>query len=197
MRSAEDAIQRLCDPAPPTGRPVSAHYVVEEDGAIHALVPEDRRAWHAGISHWRGREALNDCSIGVEIVNPGHEFGYRDFPDAQMAAVLDLCRDILGRHDIPARNVVAHSDIAPDRKQDPGEKFAWRLLAEAGIGLWPTADATEVDDVASALTAIGYRPDLDQPCLLRAFQRHWLPESVTGTADLATRRRLAAVLQDL
>ena len=131
MRSAEAALARLCDPA----AKVSAHYVVDEDGTVYALVEEARRAWHAGVSYWRGVRQLNDCSVGIEIVNPGHEFGYRAFPRRQMAAVEALCRHILARHDIPARNVVGHSDVAPDRKQDPGELFDWPGLAAQGIGV--------------------------------------------------------------
>jgi len=131
MQSAQAAIDRLRDPA----AKVSSHYVVDEDGAIYRLVAEEQRAYHAGISYWRGRTALNDCSIGIEIVNPGHEWGYRPFPDAQMQAVRSLCLEILARHAIPARNVVGHSDVAPNRKQDPGELFPWRWLAGQGVGL--------------------------------------------------------------
>src|SRR4051794_29798017 len=133
MKTAKEAIERLCDEA----AAVSSHYVVDEDGAVLRLVPEDRRAWHAGVSYWRGHTALNGRSIGIEIVNPGHEWGYRDFPVLQMAAVCDLCLSILSRPPIPARNVVAHSDVAPDRKEDPGEKFGWEDLARNGVGLWP------------------------------------------------------------
>ena len=133
MKTARDALDRLRDPA----AAVSSHYVVDEDGTVFRLVPEDRRAWHAGVSYWRGHSALNARSIGIEIVNPGHEWGYRDFPVLQLAAVCDLCLAILARHAIPARNVVGHSDVAPDRKEDPGERFDWRALAENGVGLWP------------------------------------------------------------
>jgi N-acetylmuramoyl-L-alanine amidase len=195
MRSAAAAIDRLCDPE----ARVSAHYVVDEDGAVWRLVPEDRRAWHAGISYWRGHQALNGRSVGVEIVNPGHDWGYRPFPPAQMAAVGDLCRSILARNPIPARNVVAHSDIAPDRKQDPGELFDWPGLAAAGIGLWPAfpdAPAESGVDVAALradLAEIGYPPLAELPALLRAFQRRWRPGGVTGVADAETALR-AAVL---
>jgi N-acetylmuramoyl-L-alanine amidase len=190
MRSAAEAIDRLRDPA----ARVSSHYVVEEDGQIWRLVPEDRRAWHAGVSFWRGHSVLNDRSIGIEIVNPGHEWGYRPFPALQMAAVCDLCLGVLSRHPIPARNVVAHSDIAPDRKQDPGELFDWAGLAANGVGVWPAAIGAPVEDVPAALAAIGYRTDLPLPMLLRAFQLHWLPDHLTGTAHDTTRRRLGAVL---
>ena len=190
MQTAADAIDRLRDPA----AKVSSHYVVTEDGRILRLVPEQRRAFHAGISCWRGNRALNDRSIGIEIVNPGHEWGYRPFPALQMAAVCDLCLAILARHPIPPRNVVGHSDVAPDRKQDPGELFDWTGLAANGVGLWPGPDGAPVGDVPGTLLAIGY-PVPDLPTTLIAFQRHWRPEAVTGTADDGTLRRLGAVLR--
>jgi N-acetylmuramoyl-L-alanine amidase len=206
MRSAGDAIDRLRDPA----AAVSSHYVVDEDGTVFLLVPEDRRAWHAGVSHWRGHAALNARSIGIEIVNPGHEFGYRDFPVLQLAAVCDLCLTILARHAIPVRNVVAHSDVAPDRKQDPGERFDWRAMAENGVGLWPDdapdlgttgaiRDALTLRPVRAALAEIGYRVgpegalDPALSAVLRAFQRHWRPEAITGQADDGTLVRLLGV----
>jgi N-acetylmuramoyl-L-alanine amidase len=206
MKTAQEAIDRLSD----VEAKVSSHYVVDEDGAILRLVPEDRRAWHAGVSYWRGHTALNGRSVGIEIVNPGHEWGYRDFPVLQMAAVCDLCLSILSRHRIPARNVVAHSDVAPDRKEDPGEKFGWEDLARNGVGLWPAGvrdlgsggavrDAVGLRPVRAALAHIGYgiAPEgaLD-PALasvLRAFQRHWRPEAVTGQADSGTLMRLRAI----
>lgn len=206
MTSGKAALDRLCDPE----AKVSSHYVVEEDGTVWRLVAEDRRAHHAGISYWRGRSGLNDTSIGIEIVNPGHEHGYRDFPALQMAAVCDLCLEILGRHPILPRNVVGHSDIAPDRKDDPGEKFDWAGLAANGVGMWPfgvpdlgTGDpvrgAADLADVRRALADIGYAVDphgaLDPKLatVLRAFQRHWRPEAVTGQADSGTLIRLLAV----
>ena len=206
MHSAGDAIERLCDPA----SRVSSHYVVEEDGTVWRLVDEARRAFHAGVSWWRGHDALNARSIGMEIVNPGHEWGYRPFPSAQMDAVEALCRGVLARHPIPARNVVAHSDIAPSRKQDPGELFPWAALADRGIGLWPLGvpdlgmsepalDAEALHGVRQALAALGYdvpETGAHDPALatvLRAFQRHWRPEAVTGLADRGTQTRLRAL----
>ncbi len=208
MRSAQAALDRLRDPA----ALVSSHYVVEEDGAVWRLVPEALRAWHAGVSYWRGHTALNDRSLGIEIVNPGHEFGYRDFPVLQLAAVCDLCLELLARHPIPPRNVVAHSDIAPERKADPGERFDWRALAANGVGLWPDRvpdlgtggalrDAASLCHVRAALATIGYRVAAEgalDPALatvLRAFQRHWRPEAVTGQADAGTLARLLAVVR--
>ena len=189
MPSGAAAIDRLRDPV----ARVSSHYVVEEDGAIFRLVAEERRAWHAGISSWRGHTLLNGRSIGIEIVNPGHEFGYRPFPALQMAAVCDLCLAILARHPIPARNVVAHSDVAPDRKEDPGELFDWEGLAANGVGLWPAHDVAPEGDALTLLGRIGYRTDLPLALLLRAFQRHWRQEQVDGIADAGTLARLNAV----
>jgi N-acetylmuramoyl-L-alanine amidase len=199
MRSGTEALDRLRDP----DAKVSSHYMVDEDGAVFRLVPERRRGFHAGISFWRGHEALTARSIGIEIVNPGHEWGYRPFPALQMAAVCDLCLAIVARHPIPPRNVVAHSDVAPDRKQDPGELFDWEGLAANGIGLWPRGVAGDdlsavPDGLALALpllTRIGYRVDAARPeVVLTAFQRHWRQERVDGAADAGTLARLAAVV---
>ena len=206
MRTGAEAIARLRDPA----AEVSSHYVIEEDGRIFQLVEEHRRAAHAGISVWHGREMLNDSSIGIEIVNPGHEWGYRAFPPAQIEAVRGLCLELLGRHPIPRSRVLGHSDVAPDRKQDPGELFPWELLARDGIGIWPHgvgdlgtqdthADRAGLAPIRQALRSIGYATekdgDMDEKLaiVLRAFQRHWRPETVNGQADRGTRARLLAV----
>jgi N-acetylmuramoyl-L-alanine amidase len=198
MRTAAEAIDRLCDPA----AKVSAHYVVEEDGTIWRLVDESRRAWHAGVSFWQGTENVNAVSIGIELVNPGHEWGYRAFPDRQMAALEALAREILNRHPIPADRIVGHSDVAPLRKQDPGELFDWRRLARAGIGLWPTEAALAPKDVAAAqamLGLIGYRVpgsgalDDETRQVLIALQRRFRPARVDGGLDDETALRLAAV----
>jgi N-acetylmuramoyl-L-alanine amidase len=188
MRTAAAALARLHDPA----AKVSSHYMVDEDGTVYALVDERLRAWHAGISCWRGVRGLNDRSVGIEIVNPGHEWGYRRFPDEQMAAVAALCGGVLGRHPIPARNVVAHADVAPDRKQDPGELFDWQFLAGRGIGLW-TDDFAPPGDLAGDLAAIGYDVSLPMAAVISAFQRHFLPDNVTGEPDPATAGRAASV----
>ncbi|MBY0333731.1 MAG: N-acetylmuramoyl-L-alanine amidase [Acetobacteraceae bacterium] len=192
MRSGAEAIERLCDPA----AKVSSHYVVDEDGTVIRLVPERRRAFHAGVSHWRRRAGLNATSIGIEVVNPGHEWGYRPFPALQMAALCDLCLDILARHPaIAPWGVVGHSDVAADRKQDPGELFDWQGLAANGVGLWPGPDPAPppAQEAPALLARIGYRPGLPLPVLLGAFQRHWRPEGVDGAADRGTLARLAAV----
>jgi N-acetylmuramoyl-L-alanine amidase len=188
MQTAAAAIARLRDPA----AKVSSHYVVDEDGTVYALVDEALRAYHAGISFWRGARELNGRSVGIEIVNLGHEWGYRAFPEAQMLAVRDLCHGILARHPIPARNVVGHSDIAPNRKQDPGELFPWAWLAEQGVGLW-TESTGPAGDLMADLAAIGYDTSLPPRDVITAFQRHFLTENLTGAADAATEAKAAAV----
>jgi N-acetylmuramoyl-L-alanine amidase len=196
MSSAEAAIERLCDPS----ARVSAHYVVEENGTIWRLVPESGRAFHAGVSCWEGETDLNAVSVGIEIVNPGHEWGYRPFPDAQMSAVERLCRDLISRYSIPAHRVVGHSDIAPDRKSDPGELFDWPRLACAGIGIWPTTDLVREDlavdraRMSRDLAAIGYcvSGELATAALL-AFQRRFRPALCDGRLDAETASRLCEV----
>jgi N-acetylmuramoyl-L-alanine amidase len=202
MRTADEAIGRLCDPA----ARVSAHYLIGENGTIWQLVLEARRAFHAGLSCWAGGSDLNHVSIGIEIANPGHEWGYRPFPEEQMAAVERLCRDLVRRHPIPPHRVVGHSDIAPDRKADPGELFDWRRLARAGVGIWPdpAADlarrrgggigAVERAGALADLAAIGYcvTPGAETPAVT-AFQRRFRPERCDGRLDAETALRLAEV----
>ncbi len=198
MISAVEALARLCDPA----ARVSAHYLIDEDGAVHALVDEAHRAWHAGVAFWRGQHDVNARSIGIELVNPGHEHGYREFSSGQMAALESLALAIMARHPIPPRNVVGHSDVAPRRKQDPGELFDWRCLAARGIGLWPVAPAGAVpaidapwDAQAGPLLArYGYECD-DVRASVRAFQRHFRPALITGVADADTVGLLLALLE--
>jgi N-acetylmuramoyl-L-alanine amidase len=208
MATGEAALARLRDPV----AKVSSHYLVEEDGRIFRLVPEDRRAWHAGVSFWRGERDINARSIGVEIVNPGHEFGYRDFPEAQIAAVIDLLAEVRARWSIPDSHIVGHSDVAPDRKEDPGERFPWRRLARLGHGVWSDATASaggsdlvqgargpDVAALQADLAAIGYELADDgvfgalTASRARAFQRHWAPHRVDGVADGVTRARIAAL----
>ncbi|MEQ9642969.1 MAG: N-acetylmuramoyl-L-alanine amidase [Alphaproteobacteria bacterium] len=210
MTSGEAALERLCA----REAKVSAHYLVEEDGRVFRLVDEDRRAWHAGVAAWDGMGDLNSRSVGVEIVNPGHEFGYRDFPEAQVAAVEALCLDILARHAISAAHVLGHSDIAPDRKRDPGERFPWRRLAGAGIGLWPGeidtltsgpslgpgARGVAVAELRTWLARFGYRLtegeayDRAVRDVVAALQRHWRPARVDGIADQDTQATLKSLL---
>jgi N-acetylmuramoyl-L-alanine amidase len=183
METAEAALERLCDPA----AEVSAHYLIEEDGAVHRLVPEHKRAWHAGRSYWRGERDVNSASVGIELVNPGHEFGYRPFPDEQMAALLPLLADIVLRHDIPRANVVGHSDVAPARKTDPGELFDWDLIAHHRLALPRpklTMPSPYPNDGAFLLALERWGYDIsDGPAAVRAFQRRWRPHIVDGVVD--------------
>jgi N-acetylmuramoyl-L-alanine amidase len=209
MPTGEEALARLRDPE----AKVSSHYVVEEDGRVFRLVPEERRAWHAGVSFWKGEADVNTRSVGVEIVNPGHEFGYRPFPDVQVDAVIELVADIRSRWMVEDGRIVGHSDIAPDRKEDPGELFPWKRLAEAGHGLWaepppaPGAALAEGEEgvgvfgLQAGLTRLGYdcapsgRYDHHTTAVVRAFQRHWVQSRFDGVADGETRARLIALLR--
>ncbi len=193
MRTAEAALARLCDPA----AQVSAHYVIDEDGTVHALVDEAMRAWHAGEAFWRGETDVNGRSIGIELVNPGHEFGYRPFPEAQMAALIALAREIVARHPIPPANVVGHSDLAPRRKADPGELFDWPRLAAAGLGRWPDGAAVGQGegDAARLLASVGYET-VDMEKTVAAFQRHFRPTRIDGILDGETLGRLRMLAGD-
>ncbi|HEY2658127.1 MAG TPA: N-acetylmuramoyl-L-alanine amidase [Caulobacteraceae bacterium] len=209
METGEAALARLRDPA----AKVSAHYMIEEDGRLYGLVAEERRAWHAGVSFWKGERDINAVSIGIELVNPGHEFGYRDFPDAQVTALIALLTEIRGRWDIADARILGHSDVAPERKQDPGERFPWKQLAEAGHGLWvePPAspgaplglgeEGTGVFALQAGLTRLGYdcapsgHYEPRTATAIAAFQRHWRPALVDGIADGETRARLVHLLR--
>ena len=212
MQSGEAALQWLCTPA----SRVSSHYVVFEDGRIVQCVPEERRAWHAGVSSWAGETDINSCSVGIEIVNPGHEFGYRNFPLRQISAVIALCRSIRSRHGpIKPDRILAHSDVAPMRKQDPGEKFPWALLAESGIGHWvrpaplnlegatvKIGDQGEaVRDLQRRLANYGYgvEPtgnfDDVTKAVVTAFQRHFRQARVDGIADPSTQLTLITLME--
>lgn len=210
MRDADAAITKLCSP----GTEVSTHYVVMEDGYVIQCVPEDRRAWHAGTSVWEGESDVNSRSIGIEIVNPGHDLGYPDFPKRQIAAVTALCRSIMTRHRVPAWRVLGHSDVAPSRKQDPGEKFPWRVLYESGIGLWiKPAPITPggrmfvlgesdpaIAEIQGLLASYGYAVaisgnyDNATRDAIAAFQRHFRPAKVDGVADTSTIATIEALL---
>lgn len=198
MESGAAAVQRLCDPE----ARVSAHYTVDEDGTIYQHLPEEMRAFHAGVSYWAGATDINSRSIGIEIVNPGHEFGYRSFPKEQIAAVIALSLDIFTRYSIPPERVIGHSDVAPARKQDPGELFPWRDLAKAGVGLWPdTRTRTLHGTFEAGLRRYGYgiRPDADVSLELAtiAFQRHFRPARLDGVADAECEHILAGLLATL
>ncbi len=201
MATPEAALRRLCDPV----AEVSAHYFVWEDGRIAQLVPEARRAWHAGRSAWAGETDMNSASIGIEIVNAGHEGGLPPYPAAQIEALVALCADICARRAIPRRRVLAHSDIAPGRKIDPGELFPWDQLALGGIGhyvpprpivdgpLLARGDAGDtIAEVQAMLAAYGYEVptrgtfDMATEVVIGAFQRHFRPARVDGIADVST-----------
>ena len=201
MENGDVAIERLRDEK----AQVSAHYVVDEDGHITQLVEEDMRAWHAGVSYWRGETDINSRSIGVEIVNGGHDFGLPAFPDRQIESVIALSKDIVTRHSLAAQNIVGHSDIAPGRKLDPGERFPWERLAKNGIGVWPEEVELNLEDSFDpelALEAIGYdnasktHPKHTSNTIF-AFQQRWLQECVTGELCDRTRNRIAQIAAQL
>jgi len=204
MASCEAALERLCDP---TAR-VSAHYLIDEGGACYRLVAEGRRAWHAGISSWRGESDINDRSVGIELANPGHEFGYRPFPELQMACLTELAVDITARLAIPAARVVGHADVAPTRRADPGELFDWRRLALAGVGLWPPDTPPsrwdgDIEGLQHKLGALGYAVgapgifDAATRAAVIAFQRHYVRTRVDGEVDARTFARLEALLASI
>lgn len=210
MQDAEAAVELLRA----RGSEVSSHYFVFEDGRIIQMVPESRRAWHAGKSFWNGETDINSCSIGIEIANPGHDHGYPDFPKRQIAAVTALCRGILTRNTIAPVRVLAHSDVAPSRKQDPGEKFPWRTLYESGVGHWvkpgpimsfgqslsPGSRGDAVAALQKSLGDYGYGVEANGEYdsatreVVVAFQRHFRPERVDGIADPSTRSTLQELL---
>lgn len=211
METGEAAIERLCSEE----AGVSSHYVVEEDGRIFQLVEETARAWHAGVSYWAGDENINAKSIGIEIVNPGHEFGYKSFPKQQIDAVIELSRGILERHAIPAARVLGHSDVAPARKQDPGELFPWQRLALKGVGrfidpgsvepvagqdIGPGDTGWQIQEFQNNLRAFGYSMEttgaFDEVTVITtlAFQRHFRPEAMNGLGDLHTQELLRTYL---
>lgn len=212
MRSAAGAVDWLTR----AESKVSCHYAVNEQGLITQMVPETLRAWHAGVSHWAGEEDINSCSIGIEVHNPGHHIDYWAFPAAQMTAVEALCVDIVRRNGIPPERVLGHSDVAPQRKDDPGEKFDWRRLAKAGVGLWVEPAPLQGDaglahderghavlQLQERLRALGYgvpaHGTYDEATrrVVLAFQRHWRQTRCDGRADastLVTLSRLEAAL---
>jgi N-acetylmuramoyl-L-alanine amidase len=212
MPDVEGAIARLCS----VGTDVSAHYIVLEDGRIVQCVPEAKRAWHAGLSFWAGEEDINSCSIGIEIINRGHDWGYPDYPLRQTAAVIALCRGIMLRRNVPPQRVLAHSDIAPGRTKDPGEKFPWHSLANSGVGHWVQpapivrgetlnlgSTGEEVEGLQQSLARYGYgvalsgKYDAETMEVVTAFQRHFRPARVDGIADHSTLVTLQALLATL
>jgi N-acetylmuramoyl-L-alanine amidase len=212
MQTAKAAEAWLCDPA----SEVSSHYLVHEDGAIVQMVRESDRAWHAGKSSWLGVTDINSWSVGIEIVNPGHELGYPDFPDGQIEAVIGLCQGICGRHGIVPARILAHSDVAPGRKVDPGEKFPWKTLAMANVGhfvepvpigggkVLKAGDSGQaVEELQSMLEFYGYGVEITgnfdaaTEVVVAAFQRHFRPERIDGIADASTVETLRLLLSSL
>jgi len=198
MVSAQEALARLCDP----GSEVSAHYMIDEDGELTQLVHETKRAWHAGRAYWAGERDINSASIGIELVNPGHAYGYRPFPKQQITTLKGLLHDLFRRWSLPPSCLLGHSDIAPTRKQDPGEYFPWHELADERLGLWPEPLASERGPIAPGeaydlLRKIGYEcPEMDDNiCLaaLHAFQRHYHPEALMDEETPETLARLRAL----
>lgn len=194
MPNAKVALEKMTSP----DGGVSAHYTIDEDGTVYAHVPEDKRAWHAGVSYWRGMTDLNSASVGIEIVNPGHEFGYRPFPDEQIAALIPLLADIKNRHGISRGNVVGHSDIAPSRKEDPGELFPWWELAKRRLALpSPTRDLMDPfwTDAGFLLALERFGYDVKDPeKAVIAFQRRFRPDMIDGIIDGECRAKLLALL---
>ena len=188
MLSTAEALERLCD----KDSQVSAHYLIDEHGKLYALVDESKRAWHAGVSSWQKRGDVNSRSIGIEIANKGHEFGYSPFTTMQIDCVRRLCADVMNRWNIPFYNVLGHADVAPMRKQDPGELFDWVHLARAGIGLWTDDFCPLAGSVKENLETIGYDV-VDEKAAMTAFCRHFYPDYFNGGEK--AENRLAAVAQ--
>ncbi len=201
MESGAAALKHMCTEQ----SKVCAHYMVSEEGAVHQLAAEKSRAWHAGVSSWNGESDINSASIGIEIVNGGHDYGLPNFPKAQIGVVISLCKSILARHDISTFNVLAHSDIAPERKQDPGEKFPWQQLAQNGIGYWPEVKTSDtrvlfennsrdrgIAVLQSGLGFLGYGIEITgvldarSQSVVSAFQRRYRPRKIDGQFDVQT-----------
>ncbi len=166
---------------------VSCHYLIDEKGQVYQLVDEDKRAWHAGQSFWKGCTDMNSCSIGIELANPGHSHGYLPFPQVQIEALIKLCQNLVKKWGISPSRVLGHSDVAPRRKQDPGHLFPWEILAREGLGLWPNQRETlNEEGLMQMLSEIGYETISPFHTLL-AFQRHFQSHKVDGSADDETR----------
>jgi N-acetylmuramoyl-L-alanine amidase len=191
MESAQKAIECLRSPL----SQVSCHYVIDEEGQVYTLVEEKKRAWHAGKSFWQGRTDLNSSSIGIELVNPGHSYGYIPFPGTQIESLIALLLEIQSRWEIPSSRILGHSDVAPRRKQDPGHLFPWEHLHQKGLGLWPVEGKGACPDVQEGLSQIGYET-ISLPHTLLAFQRHFQPGKVDGIADDETLALIAGLLSD-
>lgn len=190
MESGEAALQRMCDPQ----AQVSAHYMVEEDGRVFRLVADDKRAWHAGVSYWHGERDINSASIGIEIVNGGHDFGLPPYPDVQIDAVIKLVDGLMQAHGIAPDRVIGHSDIAVERKDDPGEHFPWRRLEAAGCAQRLSGAAQSADPRAD-LTRAGYDPEAPEAAVVTAFQRRHRQARIDGRVDAETAALIRAAAQ--
>ncbi len=177
METGKAALERLCDPT----SEVSAHYFIDRRGNVLNLVPDEKRAWHAGASYWRGETDINSHSIGIELVNKGHEFGYEDFPKAQIRALMKLCQKLMKKYAIPSSGILGHSDVAPGRKFDPGEKFPWAELARKNVGLWPEPEEGDFkgeEDFDRLLLDFGYSPEVSLAERLYAYYQHFAPHKI-------------------
>ena len=205
MVSAKAALDKLCDP----NSKVSAHLLIDEEGTVYRLVDDEYRAWHAGIAYWKNHRDINSCSIGIELVNPGHDIGYTLFPRKQINSLISISKLLQDKYKILPQNIVGHSDIAPSRKIDPGEFFPWEELSEYGLGLWPHSkgDGHNSDDIFHNLSKIGYadpnnsalgadtlKPKTAKNDVLMAFQRHYLPQNMSGLADTKTKHTIESIL---
>lgn len=194
MISSKDACERMCDPV----TEVSAHYLINEDGTIIQMVQEDKRAWHAGVSRWFDETDINSCSIGIELSNPGHSNGLKPFPAPQIDSLITLSKDILTRHTIPSERIIGHSDIAPGRKVDPGPLFPWKLLADAGVGFWPSLNQVSNDHenyfILKTLAKIGYDVTSEKDAI-SAFQLHYRADNYSGIEDEETLRLAISLLE--
>ena len=194
MQNSEVSLARMCDGS----SKVSSHYLIDEVGLVYQLVNEDKRAWHAGISYWAGQTDINSQSIGIELQNTGHEGGYQEFPEAQIEALVNLATSIVDRFNIPAKQILGHSDIAPERKKDPGEYFPWDKIAAQNIGYWPTLELVDTlhiatdDIIRMNLSLMGYNPKASFVATVTAFQRHFRPAKVDGIVDTETAQLVAA-----
>jgi len=198
MENAKLSLAHLCD----KNSKVSAHYLLDENGRIFQLVSEEKRAWHAGVSYWAGETDINSQSIGIELQNRGHEWGYNDFPKVQIKSLIELVMDIRKRHHIPEKNILGHSDIAPERKQDPGEFFPWEEISFYNIGYWPKLPQKKIELTHSRqatqknLSLIGYNPETPFSENLKAFQRHYRPSKVDGILDNETAHLIDFIAKD-
>jgi N-acetylmuramoyl-L-alanine amidase len=205
MVSGKAALEKLCS----RESKVSAHLLIDEIGKIYRLVDDEYRAWHAGLSYWQTVRDINSCSIGIELVNPGHEIGYRSFPSEQINSLISITNSLQDKYQIPPQNILGHSDIAPSRKMDPGELFPWKELSKFGLGVWPHSVEVknQPDDIFCALSKIGYasptdpilgadilNPETAESDIIMAFQRHYLPANMSGIADQTTKNTVANIL---